>query len=181
MTCNGLNWIASNSSCELLTWSVSYQVLPAAPILRARYLSRTIPHTDDPFNATVAYSLQVPTGGVKLRPGCLFHQAFEANAVYLSQFPVDDLLLYFRLRANQSNPPGQNWGWDNHGPDQPYGLRGSIAGLFMMGAGGYLRWHNESILWGKLVGVVEGIASCQVTQALASSVSHRDHRRKMAT
>ncbi len=44
------------------------------------------------------------------------------------------MLYWFRVRNGDPNPPGQNHGWDGGAgaPDSPYGLKGSIAGLYMM-------------------------------------------------
>ena len=74
--------------------------------------------------------------------GSPFAQAFDANIEYLMRTfsSADNLLYWFRARAGQKNPKGaRSLGWDRSGPDQPYGLKGSIAGLFMMGSGGVLR------------------------------------------
>jgi hypothetical protein len=73
--------------------------------------------------------------------------AFEANIEYLLQYPVDDMLYWFRKRAGVAAPPGQNWGWDNSGVDAPEGLRGSVAGAFLMGAGGVARWLPPNGQW----------------------------------
>jgi len=113
----------------------------------------------------------VPATGVALAPGSSpFATAFDTNLAYLAQFPLDDVLYWFRVRAGVPLLGGSSWGWDgaenggggsgggggrqhvahNHGRtgaaaapaprgvnvDGPFGLRGSVAGAFMMGAGG---------------------------------------------
>jgi hypothetical protein len=58
---------------------------------------------------------------------------------------------------------------DNGGPDKPYGLRGSVAGAYMMGVGGAVRWRGAageappalSTLEARLRALVEGIAASQ--------------------
>jgi hypothetical protein len=162
--CNSFNWATagSSSSCELNTWGPNYVVGQNASWV---YYSRVIERNDTVFNAAVKYLLDVPTRGVELvgnnhtNP---FMNAFETNLDYLSQYPVDDVLYWFRIRAGKKNPSGsKNWGWDGHGPDQPYGLKGSVAGLYMMGLGGALRWKNDTELWARLSAVVGNISALQ--------------------
>ena len=74
------------------------------------------------------------------------------------------MLHWFRRRAGESNPPGQNWGWDNSGVDAPEGLRGSVAGAFLMGAGGIVRWQPDAAagaLRQRMSDVVAGIWACR--------------------
>ena len=60
------------------------------------------------------YQLSVPTSGVELSGGP-FARAFQTNLLYLQQFPVDDMLYWFRQRAGVPNAPGAtSWGWDGH-------------------------------------------------------------------
>lgn len=92
---------------------------------------------------------------------------FNTNLEYLRQYPVDDVLYWFRKRAGEASPPGQNWGWDNVGPDEPYGLRGSVAGLFMMGAGGATRWVDDADLHGRLSQIVGNISAMQESDGYA--------------
>ena len=77
------------------------------------------------------------------------------------QFPVDDLLFWFRVRSGVADPAGASWGWDNGGPDKPYGLRGSVAGAFLMGTGGAVRWQSNATLESRLRRVVAGIAAAK--------------------
>ena len=59
--------------------------------------------------------LQVPKRGVELAQnvGSPFATAFEVNLGYVNQFPVDDMLYWFRRRAGVTNPAGAtSWGWD---------------------------------------------------------------------
>ena len=97
-----------------------------------------------------------------------------SNLGYLSQFPVDDILYWFRQRAGYPNPPNaSSWGWDGHtepmesaghthphvvaakpppgrNVDGPFGLRGSVAGAFLMGSGGVTRWTEDAGLRSRL-------------------------------
>jgi hypothetical protein len=50
------------------------------------------------------------------------------------------------------------WTAKNHGWDS--GLRGSVAGLFLMGSGGILRWRDNIRLREMMNAVVDGIAGC---------------------
>lgn len=74
--------------------------------------------------------------------------------MFLLGHEADDLLYFYRVRAGDSNPPGQCFGWDG-------GLRGSISGLFMMGSGGVLRWEDQPELRTRLEAVVQGIGAAQ--------------------
>ena len=160
--CVSFNWRPKASdNCELSTWSTTYQA-KADPA--ASYFFRQPARNDSRVTAAVTYQLQIPTGGVELVQGSPFAQAFDANIEYLMRTfsSADNLLYWFRARAGQKNPKGaRSLGWDRSGPDQPYGLKGSIAGLFMMGSGGVLRWQNHSGLWQTLSAVLAGIAAAQ--------------------
>ena len=85
----------------------------------------------------VPYQVAVPTGGVTLDGAGLFKPVMVNNIAYLlNSFSVNHMLVPFRLRAGQANPPDdrpQVKFWDTD-------LRGSNAGRFMMGAGNTLRW-----------------------------------------
>ena len=49
-----------------------------------------------------------------------FAAAFAVNLGYLQQFPVDDMLYWFRRRAGVANPPGAtSWGWDGQSKQIP--------------------------------------------------------------
>jgi hypothetical protein len=166
-TCSGFNWAAVGNSrmCELNRWGPNYVVMQNTSWV---YYSRTIERNDTAYRAAIKYQLQVPTCGVQLTAvGSPFNHAFETNLDYLRQYPVDDILYWFRIRAGQSNPPGANWGWDGHGPDMPYGLKGSVAGLYMMGLGGALRWKNDTELWQRLSSVVGNISALQEADGYA--------------
>jgi hypothetical protein len=112
----------------------------------------------------VSGSLVTPMRNVTLGAGPFF-AAFEANRRYLHIFQPcvgcsafaatvarclaaftvaamrsgsglrNDLLYWFRVRSGDPNPPGGSYGWDNSNVDAPYGLRGSVAGAFLMGTG----------------------------------------------
>eukprot|EP01047_Picozoa_sp_COSAG01_P018377 COSAG01_NODE_993_length_12256_cov_6.798964_11_plen_307_part_00 len=169
-TCAGFNWAAAGSGrlCELSTWGPNYVVMQNISWV---YYSRTIERNDTAYRAAIKYQLQVPTRSVWLtgdKGSSPFLRAFETNLDYLRQYPVDDVLYWFRIRAGQSNPVGaKNWGWDGHGPDMPYGLKGSVAGLYMMGLGGALRWKNDTELWQRLSSVVGNISALQEADGYA--------------
>ena len=159
--CNSFNWAATplRSTCELNTWGPSYAVMQNSSWL---YYSRVLERNDTAWNAAISLQLQVPVRGVALTAGSAFSHAFDTNLDYLRQYPVDDLLYWFRIRAGARNPEqARNWGWDGHGPDQPYGLKGSVAGLYMMGLGGALRWKNDTELWQRLSAVVGNLSALQ--------------------
>ncbi len=73
----------------------------------------------------VPYQAAVPTGGVTLDAAGLFRPMMENNIAYLlDSFSVDHMLVPFRERAGQKNPPSDKpqvrmWETD---------LRGSCAG-----------------------------------------------------
>lgn len=155
--------------CTLSTWSANYSVVSSPGnqyyfVLMARNDTRVVP--------AMQYALQTPTAGVTLSPDSLFGRIFALNRVYLSQYPVDDMLYWFRMRAGQANVPGTSFGWDDANFEGGYGLRGSIAGAFLMGAGGYVRWANDTALWDAMVAVVEGIAAVQQSDGFAMAFNH---------
>jgi hypothetical protein len=133
--CNGFNWAdagaaaggVSNTntdqpSCELCTWGPNYVVMQNSSWM---YYSRVPDRNDTAWTAAVPYLLDVPLRGVQLTdPDSPFSRAFDTNLEYLSQYPVDDLLHNFRIRAGVPNPPGKTWGWDNGGVDAPYVVAG---------------------------------------------------------
>lgn len=142
-------------------WSSRYAVDAAAP--SAAYYTRLRRSNVSSVRPAIEYALTVPTAGVELHSGP-FADAFQANVQYLLQIPVDDMLHWFRRRAGESSPPGENWGWDNSGVDAPEGLRGSVAGAFLMGAGGTVRWEPHSAggtLRQRVADVVAGIRACR--------------------
>jgi hypothetical protein len=126
---------------------------------------RRIPRNDTRVRPNRAYTLELPTGGVRLHDG-IMRQSFEGEVDYLvAHFRVEDVLFHFRARGAKgglgpagsscvSNSAGaKSFGWDG-------GLRGSIAGLFLMGAGGILRWEEHAPLRALAALVVDGIAAC---------------------
>jgi len=158
-----------------------HQPRPAPQVVVApagtSYYFRVLPRNDTRAAAALVYSLDVPVRGVRLHNDSDFGRRFAINIQYLSQFPLDDLLYWFRRRAGERSPPGQNWGWDDHGPDQPYGLRGSVAGLFMMGAGGTLRWRNDTTLGPRLAALVANISALQEDNGFAMAFPQNETKR----
>ncbi len=106
----------------------------------------------------VPYQAVVPTGGVTLADAGLFKPVMENNIAYLlNSFSVNHMLVPFRLRAGQKNPPDdrpQVDFWDKE-------LRGSNAGRFMMGAGNTLRWIEQPELRKRLTELIDGIEACR--------------------
>jgi DUF1680 family protein len=106
----------------------------------------------------VACGASVPEGGVELSDSGLFKTALERNASYLlKSFSVNHILVPFRIRAGEKNPP------DDH-PQIPFwdlDLRGSNAGRFMMGAGNTLRWMENAELRNMLNELIDGIEACR--------------------
>lgn len=51
--------------------------------------------------------------------------------------------------------------WKPGAPDYPFGLKGSIAGIYMMGLAGHLRWEENSTQRALLTAVVDGIKECR--------------------
>lgn len=103
------------------------------------------------------YRAFAPTNGVTLTPG-LFKTAMENNIQYLlDSFSVSHMLVPFRERAGQTNPPDakpQVAFWD-------LDLRGSSAGRFLMGAGNTLRWMDHPALRRSLNELMDGIEACR--------------------
>lgn len=164
--CIAFTWRPANtespSTCIGSKWDSQYATaVSAAP--SAAYYTRLRRGNTSAVRPAIVYPLVVPTTGVKLHSGP-FAEAFQANVQYLLQIPVDDMLYWFRRRAGESSPPGQNWGWDNSGVDAPEGLRGSVAGAFLMGAGGVVRWNPGAAageLRRRVADVVAGIRACR--------------------
>lgn len=122
-------------------------------------IPKTRRESTDPATWTpVPDQVQVPTSGLAVREGGLFHAALTENVQYLLRsFSVDHMLYPFRVQAGQKNPPGgeaQVKFWDTQ-------LEGSNAGRFLMGAGNTLRWIEHPELRRRLDALVDGIAECR--------------------
>jgi DUF1680 family protein len=106
----------------------------------------------------VGCRVSVPEGGVELADGSLFKSALERNTSYLlKSFSVNHMLVPFRIRAGEKNPPDDR-------PQTPFwdlDLRGSNAGRFMMGAGNTLRWLENVELRNSLNELIDGIEACR--------------------
>jgi DUF1680 family protein len=100
----------------------------------------------------------IPSGGIVLPDNSLFRTAMDRNIAYLlNSFSVDHMLVPFRIRAGEENPPDdrpQVGFWDTD-------LRGSNAGRFMMGAGNTLRWIKNEELQNRLNKLIDGIEACR--------------------
>jgi DUF1680 family protein len=113
---------------------------------------------------------RVPTGGVTMSPGGLFHTALSENRDYLLRsFGVDHLLHPFRRRAGHAEAPGA----DTQVPFWDTRLEGSNAGRFLMGAGNTLRWLPDAELRRRLDEVVAGIAACQEPDGYLHGFPHQ--------
>jgi hypothetical protein len=193
--CIAFTFSDAHPPCDLAGWSDRYDVARATSQAAYYYRNFDDPASQQPVKPAVSYPLEAPTAGVQLLPPSstrapqavaasvwqragVWGTAFGANLKYLSQFPVDDMLFWFRRRHGDTTPPGASWGWDHAGPDKPFGLKGSVAGAFLMGAGGALRWPlpqaslvalNASVGWTSLASglganlsdVLRGVAGAQ--------------------
>lgn len=138
--------------CQLFGYARDYTVFPD----NASYYQRMQPRNDTPYTQVVPYLLDVPLSGVALQGGVL-GTAFENGMAYLlSNYDVDDMLYDFRVRAGDPNPPGHCHGWDC----RKDWIEGSIAGLFLMGAGGHLRWAENAQLRSMMDDLIDGIENC---------------------
>ena len=138
--------------CQLSGYSRTYAIGAA----NGTYYQRLQPRDDTPYTQAVPYALDVPTGGVQLLSGVLA-DAFDTGIQYLLKYSVDDLLFNFRKRAGLPQPPGaQCIGWDC----RTDWIEGSLAGLFLMGAGGHLRWREHPQLRAMMDQLIDGIENC---------------------
>lgn len=101
-----------------------------------------------------------PTRGVSVpASNALLWPVMQANIDYLlTSFTVDHMLLPFRERAGDPDPPAgprpQVGFWDTD-------LQGANAGRFLMGAGNTLRWTEHPTLRRMLDEVVTGVEECR--------------------
>lgn len=162
--------------CALSTYSRTYAYQNTSATGQT-YYQRLQPRNDSPAPRAVPYKLLVPTSGVTLNGGVL-GAASDAAVKYLLRYNVDDLLFNFRKRAGLPNP-GKCWGWDCHVD----WIEGSPAGLFLMGAGGHLRWREIPELRAMMDALIDGIEECQepdgwlsaYTQAKMATDEHPDY------
>ena len=122
-------------------------------------LPKTRMKASDPADwKPVPFKVIVPTGGVTLDDAGLFKPVMDNNIDYLlNSFSVNHMLVPFRNRAGQKDPPSdtpQVGFWDTM-------LRGSSAGRFMMGAGNTLRWMEHPELRKSLNELIDGIEACR--------------------
>ena len=112
--CAAFNACANGSlvRCGPQTWSRT--LAPVANAGCAAYV-RERPRNDSLVAQAVPWLLAAPAAGSVSIPagaaGGLLRGMFDANAVYLLQYSVDDMLFPFRQRAGLPNP-GQCFGWD---------------------------------------------------------------------
>ena len=175
-------------ACTLAGYSRTYAVvnLTGAPNASFAYYQRLQPRDDRPFTQAVPYALSPPTAGVMLNGGVL-GAASDAAVHYLtSVYTVDDLLFNFRKRAGLPQPPGAHCqGWDCTAD----WIEGSPAGLFLMGAGGHLRWREIPALRTMMDALIDGIENCTeadgwlsaYTQAKMATDEHPDYTTSWTT
>ena len=155
--------------CQLNGYS---RVWAANSVPVATFYQKLQPRDDTPFKQAIPWALNVPTGGVTLHSGPL-RDAFDGGVKYLLQYSIDDLLWNFRYlpaglllldcklvdrkRAGVPQAPGAKChGWDC----REDWVEGSLAGLFLMGAGGHLRWQENTVLREMMDHLIEGIENC---------------------
>jgi uncharacterized protein len=143
----------SNSRMLSIVWLLMSCMALGADAPKTR-LKASDPATWKP----VSYQAVVPTGGVSLGDTGVFKSAMENNIAYLlNSFSVDHMLVPFRERAGQKNPPDdrpQENSWDRD-------FRGANAGRFLMGAGNTLRWIDRPELRKRLNQMIDGIEACR--------------------
>ena len=153
-------------SCELNKYGPWYALAEGR---KATYYLRNVARNDEKLQQAVPWLVSPPNADVSLAAGSLFRRTFDTNILYVLNYTVADMLYWFRTRNGLSNPPGHNRGWDGGkgAPDYPYGLKGSIAGIYMMGAAGTIRWdraleHSGSKeVKARLDAVISGIEQCR--------------------
>ncbi len=141
------------AACSCVAWCALAQIVFAAELPKTR-LTASNPADWKP----VANRAAVPTVGVTLDDASLFKPAIERNINYLlNSFSVNHMLVPFRLRAGQKDPPDDRPQVDFWDKD----LRGSSAGRFMMGAGNTLRWIENPELRKRLNELIDGVEACR--------------------
>eukprot|EP00041_Stephanoeca_diplocostata_P036289 m.1317491 g.1317491 ORF g.1317491 m.1317491 type:complete len:820 (+) comp24840_c0_seq35:130-2589(+) len=171
--CIALSFREESLSCSLSTWDPHFTVNKITGNRTASfYQQKSLGEAShQPIKPAVEYPMSPILTGVTLHNNTIFANFFKANLAYLESFIVDDMLYWFRDRAGIPQPPhAASWGWDNGGPDKPYGLRGSVAGAYLMGAGGALRYgvaDNGTVavalarVQQTVTAIVDGIAAAQ--------------------
>ena len=142
--------------CGLNGYARDYTVSAGGNASALQYYQRLQLRNDAPATQAVPFLLDVPVRGVTIDDGVL-RAAFDNNILYLTQhYTVNDVLFDFRRRAGNANPPGACHGWDC----TVDWIEGSIAGLFLMGAGGTLRWTEHAQLREMMDAIIDGIENC---------------------
>jgi hypothetical protein len=159
------------TTCTLSGYTRIYTVVENVP--DALYYLRIAPRNDTVIVQAIPYVLDVPISGVQLHGGVL-EVAFNTGIEYLLGYTVDDLLFNFRKRAGVPQPPGaQCIGWDC----KTDWIEGSLAGLFLMGAGGHLRWIEHPVLRSMMDELIDGIENCTEADGYLAAFSQE----KLAT
>lgn len=159
--------------CSLAQYSRTFSFVNDSST-NSTYYQRLQPRDDSPATRAIPYKLSVPTGGVTLNGGVLEAASNASVAYLLSHYTVDNLLFNFRDRAGQPQPPGAHcMGWDC----KKDWIEGSPAGLFLMGAGGHLRWKEDATLRAMMDELIDGIENCTEEDGWLSAYTQE----KMAT
>jgi len=149
----------SNALCIIDAMSNRYERYPGGG---GGYYHRLRIRDDSPYDAVLSYNLTVLDHGILVKRG-LFRDVIDGLYLYLTRnYNVDNILYWYRKRAG-INPPGQSYsGWET-------ALQGSVSGLFLMGAGGILRWEEHSDIRNILNAVVSGISQFQMNDGFMSA------------
>ena len=104
--------------CELNRFSSHYTLAEGR---NASYYLRETARDDAPVTQAVPWLLSPPRGNVTLLAGAMHSSTTTAITYVMSQYSVDDVLYWFRIRAGVKSPPGKNHGWDGGAgaPDYP--------------------------------------------------------------
>jgi len=142
------------SICQLSAYSTTFRIVNSP---KSNYSQRLQPRDDTPVTQAIPFKLSIPTRGVSLNGG-LLQAASDASIAYLLKtYTVDNLLFNFRKRAGLPQPTGAHcMGWDCRAD----WIEGSPAGLFLMGAGGHLRWREHPELRSMMDELIDGIENC---------------------
>ena len=94
--------------------------------------------------------LHTPSAGVRLTGG-LLKTVFDNNIAYLKSLSMDSILYWYRHKSKLPTPgePFRGFFEDE--------IKGQAAGLFLMGAGNTLCWHEDSELRDRVNAIVDSI------------------------
>lgn len=138
--------------CGVSGYNISY--VPTTSTSCSWY-RRITPRNDTVITQAIPWLLAVPQTNVMLNSSSILGNTFYNNInTYLKVRDPLDMLYFFAMRAGNPNPPGYCFGWDEW-------IKGSATGNYLMGAGGALRWVNDTQLYTNVLQVIEGIQNFQ--------------------